>query len=68
MYYDLGCIRVGKCYIKIEEDIHVSSIARGVSEIKIAPQLGKMVMCRAKGNPRVFQLRLQQLISIEIVL
>ena len=63
MYYDLGCIRVGKSYIKMEEDMHVSSIARAVSEIKIAPQMGKMVMCRAKGNTRVFKLRLHQFIS-----
>ena len=65
MYYDLGCIRVGKSYIKMEEDIHVSSIARAVSEIKTAPHMGKMLMCRAKGNPRVFKLRLHQFISTE---
>ena len=63
MYYDLGYIRVGKSYIKMEGDIHVSSITHTVSEIKIAPQMGKMVMCRAKGNPRVFNLRLHQFIS-----
>ena len=27
--------------------------------------MGKMAMCRAKGNPRVFKLRLHQFISIE---
>ena len=27
MYYNMGCIRVGKSFIKMEEDIHVSSIA-----------------------------------------
>ena len=28
MYYDLGCIRVDKSYIKLEEDLHISSIVR----------------------------------------
>ena len=28
MYYDLGCIRIGKFYVRIEEDIHISSLAR----------------------------------------
>ena len=32
MYYDLGCIRVGKSYIKHEEDLHISSIARLTTE------------------------------------
>ena len=27
--------------------------------------MGQMVMCRAKGNPRVFKLRLHQFISTE---
>ena len=28
MYYDLGCIRIGKSYFKMEEDAHISSLAR----------------------------------------
>ena len=28
MYYGLGCIRIGKSYVKMEEDIHISSLAR----------------------------------------
>ena len=28
MYYDLGCIRIGKSYVRKEEDIHISSLAR----------------------------------------
>ena len=27
MSYDLGCIRTGKSYAKMEEDIHISSLA-----------------------------------------
>ena len=32
MHYDLGCIRVGKSYIKLEEHLHISSIARLTTE------------------------------------
>ena len=28
MYYDIGCIRIGKSYVKIDEDIYISSFAR----------------------------------------
>ena len=28
IFYDLGCISVGKSYIILEEDLHISSIAR----------------------------------------
>ena len=27
MYYDLGCIKIGKSYVKMEEDIHISLLA-----------------------------------------
>ena len=40
MYYDLGCIRVGKSYIKLEEDLHISSIARVTAKTIIKPQCG----------------------------
>ena len=28
MYYDLGCIRIGKSYVKVKEDIHIFALAR----------------------------------------
>ena len=38
MYYDLGCIRFGKSYIKLENDLHISSITRITTETIIKPQ------------------------------
>ena len=40
MYYDLGCIRVGKSCIKLEEDLHISSVPRLTTETIIKPQSG----------------------------
>ena len=50
MYYYLGHIRVGKSYIKLEEDLHTSSIARLTTETIMKPQSGKVCLCRVKGN------------------
>ena len=32
MFYDLDCIKIGKSYVKIEEDIHVSLLARHTTQ------------------------------------
>ena len=37
-YYELGCIRVGKSHIKLDEDLHISSIARLTTEPIIKSQ------------------------------
>ena len=48
MYYDLGYIRIGKSYVKIEEDIHISSLARLAAHTIIRPQIGKFSLCIVK--------------------
>ena len=58
MYYDLGCIRVGKSYIKLEEDLHISSIARLTTKTMLKPQFGKVCLCRVKGNEQVLNSKL----------
>ena len=65
MYYDLGWIRVGKSYIKLEEDLHISSIARLTTETIIKPQSGKVCLCRVKGNEQVLNSKLHQVIATE---
>ena len=65
MYYDLGCIRVGKSYIKLEEDLHISSIARLTTETIIKPQSGKVCLCRVKGNDQVLNYKLHHVIAAE---
>ena len=55
MYYDLECIRVGKSYIKLEDDLYISSIARLTTKSIIKPQSGKFCLCRVKGNEQVLK-------------
>ena len=28
LYFDLGCLRIGKSYVSLEQDIHISSLVR----------------------------------------
>ena len=65
MYYDLGCLRVGKSYIKMEEDIHISSLIRLKSKTQLKPQSGKLCWGRIKGNPQILKAKLHQVMSIE---
>ena len=44
MYYDLGYIRVGKSYIKLEEDLHISSIVELATKTQVKPQ-NAMFVC-----------------------
>ena len=65
MYYDLGCIRVGKSYVKMEEDIHISSLIRLKHKTVIKPQTGKLCWGRVKGNIQLLKSKLHQVMSIE---
>ena len=58
-------IRVGKFYIKLEVDLHISSIARLTTETIIKPQSGKVCLCRVKGNVKVLNSKLHQVIVVE---
>ena len=65
IYYDLGCIRVGKLYIKLEEVLHISSIARLTTETMIKPQSRKVCLCKVKGNEQVLNSKLHEVIAAE---
>ena len=65
MYNDLGCIRVGKSYIKLEEGLCISSIVRLATKTKIKPQTAKLCMCKVKGNKQGLHNRLHQVIPSE---
>ena len=65
MYYDLGCIRVGKSYVKLEEDLHISSIGRLATKTQIKPQTAKLCMCKVKGTKQALHNRLHQVIPSE---
>ena len=65
MYYDLGCIRVGKSYLKLEEDHNISSITRLTTEIIIKPQSGRVCLHRVKGNEHVLNSKLHKVSAAE---
>ena len=43
MYYDLGDIRIGKSYVKMEGGINISSLTRLKAHAIIRPRTGKFV-------------------------
>ena len=65
MYYDLGCIKVGKSHVKMEEDIHISSLIRLKHKAVIKPQTGKLCWGKVKGNTQLLKSKLHQVMSIE---
>lgn len=46
IYFDLGCLRIEKIYVKLQEDIHISSLVGINKKLVIKPQTA--VVCHAK--------------------
>ena len=65
MYYDLGCIRIGKSYVKMKEDTHISSLASLSALTIIRSQKGKFCPCIAKGNEQLLNSKFHQVIPTE---
>ena len=38
LFFDLGCLRIGKCYVSLEEDIKIASIVRCAKDAVLKPQ------------------------------
>ena len=51
-YWDLQCIKVGKSYIPLVEDIHINSVARLASQVILKPQSVTHVMAKTKINDK----------------
>ncbi|XP_041364210.1 uncharacterized protein LOC121379631 [Gigantopelta aegis] len=49
LYYDLGCIRIGKTCISLDEDIHVSSIVRLTKKVVVRPHTQTVCYVTAKA-------------------
>lgn len=60
IYFDLGCLRIGKTYVKLQEDIHISSLVRINKKLK--PQTA--VVCHAKLSSG-FQRKYGDIIEIQ---
>ena len=63
MNYDLGCLKVGKSYIKVEEDSHISFWVRLSKETVISPQTGKLCMCKVNRNPKLLSSKLPDVLA-----
>ena len=48
IYFDLGMLRIGKTYVKLQEDCHISSILRLNKKTTIKPQ--SAILCHVKLN------------------
>ena len=48
LYFDLGYLRIGKTYVRLEEDIYVSSLLRLVKKTVLKPQT--TTVCMVKLN------------------
>ena len=62
MYCDLGCIQIGKSYVKMEEGMHISSLARLTVNTIMRPLPGKFCVCIAKRNKQLLNSNFNQAI------
>ena len=51
-YWDMQCIRVGKSYVPLVEDIHINSVVHLTSETLLKPQSVTCVMAKTKINDK----------------
>ena len=66
IYYDLGCMRIeNKRYVNLEEDIHVSSVARIKYNTVLKPHSATICYAKVRPNPD-FPVRVDyQIIAVE---
>ena len=50
LYYDLGCLRIGKTYVPLEEDIHIATLVRLNSDLILKPQTSYLCKGKVKGG------------------
>ena len=65
MFYDLGCIGMAQSYDKMEEHIHISSLARLTAHTMIRLQTGKFCLCISKGNKKLLNSKFHHAITTE---
>lgn len=61
MYFDLSCMRIGKTYIPLEEDVHIASILRITQKTVLKPQTA--TICNVKLS-RSFEMPNSRLLDI----
>lgn len=53
LYFDLGCLRIGRSYVPLERDIHIASIARLKSSRTFKPQTAQVCLVKIKNHPEL---------------
>lgn len=48
LYFDLGCLQIDGCYVPLEEDVYIASIARLPTAAIIKPQTADLVYAKLK--------------------
>ena len=61
LYFDLGCLRIGKSYVALEQDIHISSLERLAKRTRLKPQsvtisAGKTKMTHKKNSNELLEI------------
>ena len=52
LYYDLGCLRINKHFVSLEEDLHIASLARLTQRVKLKPQSNTVCFVRTKFDTK----------------
>lgn len=65
LYFDLGCLRVGKTYVPLEEDIHIASIVRLARTAVLKPQTTNICSGNIKYISELNETKLYEISSIE---
>ena len=65
IYFDLKCIRVGKIYVPLENDIHISSIVRIANNKCLKPQSANICIAKIKNNSSFVNSELLQISAVD---
>jgi hypothetical protein len=65
LYFDLGCLRIGKCYVSLEEDIKIASIVRCAKDAVLKPQTVNVCPVKLKNNPSFGATNLVEISALE---
>ena len=65
LYYDLGCLRIGKKYIPLEEDIHIATVVRIASTVTLKPQTANVCTGHLRHKSEGFDSGSYEMSSIE---
>lgn len=65
LYFDLGCMRVGKTYVRLERDLHISSVVRAQNVVVLKPQSARICYGRVRETPELPSGQQYQILATE---